>query len=187
MIRYNTINWFSCAKSWWVASLICHMEPKKQSNEKLAYHDLDIRVGWGWWEYCRIHWNPTPQGYKVIMRGYNWMKISVETSWEGLPLEYSCVWLRNKRNQWQILSSTKSWQLFTNMDSILLTVGWFASMFTRFFDTAELCLYSFSWEIGWKQILVVLLRWREFEARSVAVFLLTCHRGGGGRCQSQGC
>ena len=106
---------------------------------------------------------------------------------EGLPLEYSCVWLRNKRNQWQILSSTKSWQLFTNMDSILLTVGWFASMFTRFFDTAELCLYSFSWEIGWKQILVVLLRWREFEARSVAVFLLTCHRGGGGRCQSHGC
>jgi len=36
---------------------------------------------------------------------------------------------------------------------------------------------------------LVLLRWREFEARSVAVFLLTCHRGGGGggRCQSQGC
>jgi len=34
---------------------------------------------------------------------------------------------------------------------------------------------------------VVLLWWREFEARSVAVFLLTCHRGGGGRCQSQGC
>jgi len=23
--------------------------------------------------------------------------------------------------------------------------------------------------------------------RSVAVFLLTCHRGGGGRCQRQGC
>ena len=38
---------------------------------------------------------------------------------------------------------------------------------------------------------LVLLWWREFEARSVAVFLLTCHHGGGGggggRCQSQGC
>jgi len=33
--------------------------------------------------------------------------------------------------------------------------------------------------------LVALLRWQEFATRSVAVFLLTCHRGacGGGRCQ----
>jgi len=33
---------------------------------------------------------------------------------------------------------------------------------------------------------LVLLRWQEFEAQSVAVFLLTCHRSagasGGGRC-----
>jgi len=35
---------------------------------------------------------------------------------------------------------------------------------------------------------IVLLRWRKFEARSVAVFLLTCHRGagGGGRCRKPG-
>jgi len=35
--------------------------------------------------------------------------------------------------------------------------------------------------------LLVLLRWQEFATRSVAVFLLTCHRGAGGgaggRCQ----
>jgi len=29
-------------------------------------------------------------------------------------------------------------------------------------------------------VLIVLLPWREFEARSVAVFLLTCHHGAGG-------
>jgi len=65
----------------------------------------------------------------------------------------------------------------------------YASAICLFVD----CIGPFQHKYGYIRDEIVLVYsvvtgW-EFEARSVAVFLFTCHRGAGGsgRCQSQGC